>query len=446
MTDTIRATEATTRLFQVLTFWDLVVYGLVYVSPIGPWSSWGFVNDLSGGVTALAYALGALGMSFTAFSYSAMCREVPDAGSVYAYARFAMGETVGFVAGWLVLLDYLLLPALMYVFCGVGLSSIIPKVSSWVWVLMVAAYNLGVNWYGVRTSARFNIATLLFQSVILAAFLSAALLAMHRLSMPMFTRDQWWRPHTAVTGVLSAASLCVLAFLGFDAITTLSAEVRPPQRHLIGKAVIFCIGLLGVVTVVDVWIIGDLARGFRFASDLTTAPFDLIGARVDPLFAQVVTWASVVAVAISISPPMVSAVARVLYSMAEKGEMPRPLATLNAQYGVPRNALLVSAALSIAVALIFTRHFDTLTSMVNFGALGAFALVNASVIALFSIKRRSNRFFVHLIMPLLGVTTIGAVMTQMNWIGLSVGMTWLICGLSVALVLRRRSRSVRTQK
>ena len=427
------------HLLQVLTFWDLVVYGLVYVSPVGPWSTWGFASDLAGGAVALVYLLGAVALSFTAFSYAQMCIEVPDAGSVYAYARFAMGETVGFLAGWMVLLDYLLLPALMYVFCGVSLSLFIPSVPSWVWVLLVAAYNLGVNWFGVKTSARFNFGTLILQFVLLAVVLTAALIIMQRTHMPMFTGDAWWRPSSHIGGIFSGASLCVMAYLGFDAITTLSAEVKQEQRHLVGRAVIFCIALLGALAVFNVWILSDFARGFTFGSDLTTAAFDLMGAKVGPLFGRAVTWASVLVVAISITPPMVTAVARVLFSMAEKGEMPRILARLDPKYGVPHNAILASGSISIAVALYFASQFDTLTSMVNFGALTAFAAVNASVIALFIVKRKSSRLGVHLLLPMLGIVTIAAVITQMSKIGLTVGCTWLALGAAVAVALRVRS-------
>ena len=428
------------HLFRVLTFWDLVIYGLVYVSPVGPWSTWGFAGDLSGGVVALVYLLGALALSFTAISYAQMCKEVPDAGSVYAYARHSMGETVGFLAGWMVLLDYLLLPALMYVFCGVSLSLFIPAIPSWAWVLVVAAYNLAVNWFGVKTSARFNFGTLILQFVLLFVTLGAALWVMHRTGMPTFTQDAWWKPSVNLAGVFGGASLCVMAYLGFDAITTLSAEVKPDQRNLVGRAVIFTIALLGTLAVVNVWILSDLARGFRFGADLTTATFDLVGAKVGPIFGRVVTWASVLVTAMSITPPMVTAVARVLFSMAEKGEMPRSLAKLNPKYGVPHNAILASGALSIAVALYFANQFDTLTSMVNFGALTAFAAVNASVIALFVFRRHSRRLGVHLVLPLLGIATIVAVITQMSRIGLAVGTSWLVAGLVVATVLRTRGR------
>ncbi len=441
MTDKANSkTESAAHLLQVLTFWDLVVYGLVYVSPIGPWSTWGFAGHLSGGVVALVYLLGAVALSFTAFSYAAMCAEVPDAGSVYAYARFAMGDTVGFLAGWMVLLDYLLLPALMYVFCGVSLSLFIPTVPSWAWVLLIAAYCLGVNWFGVKTSARFNLATLILQFILLVTVLIAAMMVMNRSGMAMFTGDAWWRRGASIGGVFSGASLCVMAYLGFDAITTLAAEVRSDQRRLVGRAVIFSILLLGALAVLNAWILSDLSRGYKFGTDLTTAVFDLLGARVGPNFGRMVTWASVLVTAVSITPPMVSAVARVLYSMAEKGAMPHFLSALNPRYGVPRKAIAASGALSIAVALYFANQFDTLTSMVNFGALLAFATVNASVIALFVVRRKSTNYFVHLLLPLLGILTIAAVITQMSRVGLLVGSTWLVVGIVVAIVLRMRGK------
>jgi amino acid transporter len=320
------------------------------------------------------------------------------------------------------------------------LSLFIPAIPSWVWVLVVAAYNLAVNWFGVKTSARFNFGTLILQFVLLFVTLGAALWVMHRTGMATFTAEAWWKPSVNVAGVFGGASLCVMAYLGFDAITTLSAEVKPDQRNLVGRAVIFTIALLGTLAVVNVWILSDLSRGFAFGADLTTATFDLVGAKVGPIFGRVVTWASVLVTAMSITPPMVTAVARVLFSMAEKGEMPRGLAKLSPKYGVPHNAILASGALSIAVALYFANEFDTLTSMVNFGALTAFAAVNASVIALFVCKRRSRRLGVHLVLPLLGIATIVAVIAQMSRIGLAVGTSWLVVGLVVAAILRGRSR------
>ena len=434
--------DSAVHLVQVLTFWDLVVYGLVYVSPVGPWTTFGYAYGMSGGLVALVFAVGAGALCFTALSYAQMCTEVPGAGSVYAYARHSMGEAVGFLAGWLILLDYLLIPALMYVVVGVILSVFTPEVPRWVWVLLVAGYNIGVNWFGVKTSARFNFATLILQFALLAAVLGAALFVLHRTGAPIFTSDAWWTRAPDLSGVFAGASLCVMAYLGFDAISTLSAEVKQSQRHLIGRAIIFSIVLLGTLAVVHVWILSDLARGFEF-KDLSSATYDLIGARISPAFGQFVTWAAAFVTAVSITPPMVTAVARVLYAMAEQGEMPRVLASLHPKYGVPHVAILASGALSIAVALWFSNQLDALTSMVNFGALTAFILVNLSVIVLFTIKRRSSKRIAHLVLPLLGIGTIVAVMTQMSAVGLAVGIVWLALGAVVYYVKRsRRARAL----
>jgi amino acid transporter len=440
MSDTAVKTGDAVRLLQVLTFWDLVVYGLVYVSPLGPWSTWGFAGALSGGAVSLVYLLGATALGFTAFSYAQMCTEVPEAGSVYSYAGFSMGETAGFLAGWMILLDYLLLPALMYVFCGVALSAYVPVAPSWAWILMVAAYNIGVNWFGIKTSARFNFGTLILQFVLLFTGLVAALWVMQKSGIPMFTKDAWWGRTTDVSGIFAGASLCVMAYLGFDAITTLAAEVKPEQRHLVGRAVIFSIALLGTMAVLNVWILSDLGKGFTSTSgDLTVLTFDVFSAKIDPAFGQIVALASVLAVAISITPPMVTGVARVLYAMAQKGEMPGFLGRLDRKYHVPQNAIATSGALSVAVAIYFAAQFDTLTSMVNFGALTAFAAVNASVIALFIVRRKSTRYGVHLLMPLIGIVAIVGVLTQMSATGLGVGLIWLVAGVALALFLRGRA-------
>jgi amino acid transporter len=264
---------------------------------------------------------------------------------------------------------------------------------------------------------------------------------LHGTHAPIFTGDAWWKKSPDLSGVFGGASLCVMAYLGFDAITTLSAEVKPTQRHLIGRAIIFSIVFLGALAVFHVWILSDLARGFTF-NDLSTATYDLIGARISTPFGQFVTWAAAFVTAVSITPPMVTAVARVLYAMAEDGEMPRFLARLHPKYGVPHVAILASGALSIAVALWFANQLDALTSMVNFGALTAFIVVNLSVIALFTVRQKSRRLVPHLILPLFGIGTIIAVMTQMSGVGLVVGVGWLILGIVVYGV--RRLRSPRT--
>jgi amino acid transporter len=143
-------------------------------------------------------------------------------------------------------------------------------------------------------------------------------------------------------------------------------------------------------------------------------------------------------VAVSIMPPMVTAVSRILYSMALNREMPRALARLHPRYGVPYVALLASGAISIVIAFCFAGQFDTLTSMVNFGALTAFIAVNASVTMLFMVKRKSGRWLSHVLGPALGIVALLAVIVKMSKLALGVGFAWMAIGLIAYKVIERR--------
>ena len=116
------------ELKRVLKITDLIVYGLIFMVPIAPFGIYGFVADISNGMVALAYAIGMSGMIFTAFSYWSMSESFPISGSVYAYATWTLGRTLGFISGWTLLSDYILVPTLLYVVSAAALSAVVPGV------------------------------------------------------------------------------------------------------------------------------------------------------------------------------------------------------------------------------------------------------------------------------------------------------------------------------
>src|SRR5687767_9317176 len=100
------------ELSRSLSFTDLLIYGLIFMVPIAPFGIFGSVYSGSGGMVALAYVIGMVAMMFTALSYSQMVKAFPMAGSVYSYAGRGIAPPVGFLAGWVILLDYVLVPGL----------------------------------------------------------------------------------------------------------------------------------------------------------------------------------------------------------------------------------------------------------------------------------------------------------------------------------------------
>ena len=95
------------ELKRSLTLTDLVVYGMIFMIPIAPFGVYGYVNAEAPGMVPLAYIIGMVAMLFTALSYGSMAKAFPVAGSVYSYAQRGLNQHVGFIAGWLMLLDSL---------------------------------------------------------------------------------------------------------------------------------------------------------------------------------------------------------------------------------------------------------------------------------------------------------------------------------------------------
>lgn len=86
------------ELHRALSFRDLLTYGLIFMVPIAPFGIFGSVYNASGGMVALAYVIGMVGMLLTASSYAAMSRSFPIAGSVYSYAGRGINPGFGFLA------------------------------------------------------------------------------------------------------------------------------------------------------------------------------------------------------------------------------------------------------------------------------------------------------------------------------------------------------------
>src|SRR5215475_13353078 len=165
------------ELQRSLGLWDLIIYGLVFMVPIAPFAIFGLVFNASNGMVPLVYIIGLVAMLFTALSYRAMSRAFPVAGSVYSYAGRGIGDSAGFVAGWAILLDYLLVPTLLYVTGAVALTAVIPAIPQWVWVVFFVIFNTAVNLAGIKVTALANRAFLWFELAILAVFVVVAVVA-----------------------------------------------------------------------------------------------------------------------------------------------------------------------------------------------------------------------------------------------------------------------------
>jgi len=241
------------ELHRALTFRDLLTYGLIFMVPIAPFGIFGSVFNASGGMIALAYAIGMVGMMLTASSYAQMSKAFPMAGSVYTYAGRGITPSLGFLAGWVILLDYVLVPTLLYIVAAIAMNSFVASIPVWGWVIFFIVTNTIINARGIELTARVNRYFLLGELIVLALFIVIGLIAVAQGKGNGFSFDAFYNSSTfSVSLILGAVSVAVLSFLGFDGISMLAEENKEHADQL-GRAMRAALLLAGALFIVQTW-------------------------------------------------------------------------------------------------------------------------------------------------------------------------------------------------
>jgi amino acid transporter len=423
------------ELKRVLTTRDLVVYGLVFMVPIAPYTVFGFVWNDAKGMVPLAYLVGLVGMFFTAMSYAAMSRAFPVAGSVYSYAQRGLHEIAGFFSGWLILLDYILIPALLYIVSAIALRPLLPAVPEAVWILAFIVFNAAVNLVGIRFTARANWYMLIMELIVLVLFFVLGLVALYggKGAGALTLRPIYDPAVFSLSTIAGATSIAVLSFLGFDGISTLSEESRSGPNS-VGRATLMSLLMVGTLFMAQTWIATDLSRGLAFSSP-ETAFYDVVGLVAGPWFKVITLIAVVISAGVANAMAAQAAVSRVLFAMARDGKLPGALARIHPRFQTPYVSTLVVAVISAVAGLLFSKHLDELNRVVNFGALSGFLLLHLSVINHFFLRQRSGDWLRHLVCPMAGFLVIAYVLYGMDAAAKLMGGAWIAAGILYYLVL-----------
>ncbi|WP_346354067.1 APC family permease [Azotosporobacter soli] len=419
---------------RVLGVSSLVWFGLSYLSPIEVFTQFGLMSGMTHGMMTLAYLVATLAILFTVASYSKMVSVYPVAGSAYTYVQRSVNPHLGFITGWVMLLDYILLPMVCILFLGLFMNNYCPLVPIWAWIILSVLIVGVINVLGIEPTVRVNTGTVIAQ----AAFSLLFLFVVAKLVMEGGGAGTFYSwpaiynaPEFNTDDFLMSVGVLTIAFLGFDAVTTLAEETHQPEKT-VGRALLFVCLIAGSFFLLisyfcqiawpSAWKeIVDPNTGFLEVSLHLQADY------MQSLYFWIGNLASLTCVVSA-----QATIARILFGMGRDGALPkRFFAYVSPRYKTPVYNIALVSTISLS-AVFFSDSVMNAVSLISFGALLGFIMVNIAVISHFYLrgKRRSPVDTIqYLLFPLTGAGLCLYFLLSLAYQAKVLGFAWLGLGI-----------------
>ncbi|MGL4552932.1 MAG: APC family permease [Gemmataceae bacterium] len=337
----------------------------------------------------LAFVFALLATLPTAYSYAVLARDHPTSGSAADWAALAAGRRAGTFAGWLVFLYYLTNFVIQPVALGMFVSKLLPWLGPTPGFLAgVALCGVSGAWIvyrGITISTRGALAFLLVEIGVVAALCVTVVLFAPGRGTPLTFEGFSVGSALAHPGLMSAMVFGMLAYCGFDVISTVAEEAKTP-RTLIPQATVLALVVYAALIIAGMWALtmGGDPEALRAAAKADQMP---INAVADSFWGSGAVLVTLTGISASLGLAIATAVgaSRVLFSAARRGSAPAAFARLHPRFRVPWNALHVIFAGGAVGALVSYRvlgaykAFEWWASASTFFAMLTYLFVNLAV-------------------------------------------------------------------
>ncbi len=414
------------------------------------------------GATPIAMGLAGVVFICTALTYAEMTSAFHESGGSASFARHAFNDLISFIAGWGLLLDYIVTIAISAFAVGPYLAYFFGDLHKTPVQLVFTVALIGIlftmNVIGVRQSTRISLVltifTVLVQAVIIAIGASTILdlgtIVDHvRINVPHVDWSPTWAEF------FKGTAMAMVAYTGIESIAQLAAETQKPAktvpRAVVLTMIVLLVSYLGI-SVVALSAVTPTQLG-------TTYLLNPIAAIVDGLpfgkllLAPLVAAIAAIVLGVAANAGLIGA-SRLSFNMGEYYQLPRFFYAIHPRFRTPIVSLAFFALIAALVVLASRGSLDFLADLYNFGAMLAFFSAHISLILLRikkpELKRPFRaplniRFGRHSI-PLTAI--IGAFATFGVWClvvitkpqGRYLGFAWMTFGLLMYYRIRKRGK------
>ena len=419
----------------------------------------GVVSGYALGLTPLVFLLSAVFFVVTMMTYLEGNSLHPERGGASTFARYAFNELWSFVAGWVILLDYLIVLALgsfaishyLAAFVGFADDAVIEHMIAGAALAYVAVSNIrGLSADRYSLVLRLGLLNLTLALVIVAVG-AVKVWDVHKITDSIHLGSS-----PTVRDLLFGAVIATVALTGIEAASGLAGEVRldrPALKRLV---------VLGTVTIlvwfVSISIIALMAQPVidgqtALATDWINAPILGVVDAYQPTWLHdvlrfVVGGTAALVLVTALNGQMLG-ISRLAYSLATNRQIPSGVGKLHGDRSTPYIAITIAAALAFGLTLSADVKF--LAGLFAFGALLAFTIAHLSIVVLRFREPEFQRVFrIPLSVQIRGASVplpavFGAVTAFIAWISVLIlhsgaryaGGGWLIGGLVLYVVYRK---------
>ncbi|HEX5850294.1 MAG TPA: APC family permease [Rubrobacter sp.] len=405
----------------------VVIIGIAWVTPLIVLATFGIIAQLSNGAAPTAYLITLVAMLFTAYSYGRMAYvHYQSAGSAYTYVGREMGPRLGFLTGWLILLDYFFIPLVVWLIGAAYLSAQFPEVPGAVWVLAFILITTALNIIGIRVTATANYLLVAFQLLVLGIFVALSIGYLVGTDTGATLTSPFFSPDLTLPALAAGAAVAAYSYIGFDGLTLLAEETRDPRRT-IPRAMIIVVLFFGALFVSISYFAQLVHPGGTF-ENADSAALELARVVGGNLFASILLAGLIVGQFAS-GLAIQAGAARLLFAMGRDGALPRGLSRVVPRYRTPAVAISLIGVTGLGALFL---DVTTSTSFINFGAFSAFTLVNLSVILHFLRHRPDSGVrgaFLWIVLPLAGAIVDFYLLLNLDGRAKLIGLIWLVLGV-----------------
>jgi basic amino acid/polyamine antiporter, APA family len=428
----------------------------------------GIVAQDALGLTPVAFLLAGAFFVLTMLSYLEGNSLHPERGGASVFARYAFNELWSFVAGWAIVLDFLIVMAIGSLAVS-GYLTVFWSVpgDEGVELVIAASVLAWVAWANVRGQTadryRFVLRLVLLSAALFAVIIVTGLLENHDFAALADSIDVGERP--TWEGLVFAAVVATVALTGIESASGLAGELRVGRAALRRVGVVASIGVLllfvgmGLIAVLTLPVEGGAtALGGRFFD----APVLGVVSQFEPAWLSDVLRYAVGVVGVLVLVQAVNGqmlgIGRLVYSLGTHRQIPSALCRLDRERGTPY--LAIAAAGATAFALACSANIEWLAGIFAFGATLAFTLAHLSIVVLrYREPDRPRAFRVPLNVrvgtgriPL--PSALGAILGAAAWVSVIVlhegaryvGGGWMLAGLALYVIYRKVQGKSLTQR